>query len=259
MYLLKVRWQLSLVAFSLITLSSCSNYGKKVTFSDHKGEVYYKGEGVSESDAKAVGKFLDEEKYFLHDGQTRSIQITQKDKKIEARFVVNKKKLEEVKNVDGIFEIIGARMSKQVFNNMPVDVIYTDDKFKDIKTIAYNKKVLESNSVLDDLKAMNKKEVFSNTLYYSESISPEEATSLSDYLSAQEFFTKSSNNDFIIEKSGEQEVHIKVPFQTSFLEVDGMQRVKDFAQKMKNELFPDTRLNFEVLDEKMESVKILSY
>lgn len=259
MKLLKIRWQLSLVAISLITLSSCTNYGKKVTFSSHKGEVYYKGDGVNENDAKAVGKFLEEEKYFLNDDQTRSVQLIKNDKKIEARFVVNEKKLAEVKNVDAIFEMIGAQMSKQVFNEVPVDIIYTDDKFKDIKTIAYNKKVLESNSVLDELKAMNKKEVFNNTLFFSNDITSEEAASLAAYLAGEEFFTNSSNNDFIIDKKGDNGIHIRAPFQTSFLDEDGLQKIKAFAEKMKTELFENNNMDFEVLDEKMESVKTFTY
>lgn len=259
MKLVKVRWQLSLVALSMLTLASCSNYGKKVTFPDHKGEVYYKGDGVSESDAKAVGKFLDEEKYFSHDDQTRSVQITKKDQKIEARFVVDEKKLAEVKNVDAIFEMIGAQMSKQLFKDVPVDVIYTDDKFKDIKTIAYNKKLLESSGILDELKAMNKKNVFNNTLFFSEGITEDEASSLAEYLETEEFFTKTSNNDFIIGKTEDNRLHVRAPFQTSFLDEAGLQKVKDFAEKMKNELFANTNLDFEVLNEKMESIKTFSY
>ena len=121
-------------------LSSCTGFGSKVTFTDTKGEVYYKGDGVTEADANAVGKFLKDQQFFLNDDKERSVQITKVNGRIQARFVVDQKAIATIPNVDESFAIIGASMSKNVFNNTPVDVIYTDDYFKDIKTIIYKLK-----------------------------------------------------------------------------------------------------------------------
>src|SRR5664279_1393538 len=125
------------VIICVLALASCTSYGKKVTFEGNKGEVYYKGEGVTETDAKATGKFLEEQEYFLKDNKERSVQISKDGGRIKARFVIDQKALASVPNADETFALIGALLSKEVFNNTPVDVIYTDEGFKDIQTIPF--------------------------------------------------------------------------------------------------------------------------
>ena len=42
----------------VVALTACSNHGKKVKIEGTKAEVYYKGDGVTEDDAKKTGEFL---------------------------------------------------------------------------------------------------------------------------------------------------------------------------------------------------------
>src|SRR5450432_1951478 len=92
--------------------SSCTDYGKKVTFTNNKGEVYYKGDGVTEADAKATGKFLEDQQFFLKDDKKRSVQISKDSSRIKVRFVVDEKALATIPNVDESFALMGASMSK---------------------------------------------------------------------------------------------------------------------------------------------------
>ena len=127
--------KLLVLLFCLSGLASCSSYGTKVTFEGNKGEVYYKGDSVTESDAKAVGKFLEDASYFQNDDRGRSVQISRENGHIKARFVLDEKVIDSMADADKNFALIGAAMSKDVFNNTPVDVIYTDEYFKDFKKI----------------------------------------------------------------------------------------------------------------------------
>lgn len=81
-------------------LNACTDYGKKVTFTGNKGEVYYKGDGVTDADAKATGKFLEDNDFFLKDDKERSVQISKKDNHIQFRIVVDEKGFAEIKDAE---------------------------------------------------------------------------------------------------------------------------------------------------------------
>ena len=121
---------LFLIAACLL-LASCnlfSNFGKKVSFGE--SEVYYKGDGVTEAEAKKLGDYLMEQKFF--DKETpKSVQITNDGGKYLVHFVVDKKKVTD-----------GARLnwwkyqydiSKDVFDGKPLQIILADDQLKDIE------------------------------------------------------------------------------------------------------------------------------
>ena len=243
----------------LLALSSCTGYGTKVTFEGNKGEVYYKGDGVTEADAKAVGKFLEDAQFFQKDDKTRSVQISKDSGRIKARFVVDEKAIQAMPDADNNFAIIGSAMSKDVFNNTPVDVIYTDDYFKDIKTIPYKPAALSAINISDEVKEMDKKTSYNNTLYYSKDISGEQADSISNYLIKSGFFTAGGNIDLIISKIQSGGFHIKFPIKVSFNNEEGLQKVDDFGKEIKKTLFADVPLELEVLGENMASVKTFTY
>jgi hypothetical protein len=243
----------------LLTLNSCTGYGNKVTFEGNKGEVYYKGDGVTEADAKAVGKFLEDAEFFQKDDKTRSVQISKENGRIQARFVVEAKAIESMQDADNNFAIIGAAMSKGVFADIPVDVIYTDDHFKDIKTILYRQSALAAVNISDEIKQMGKKSYRDNTLYYSKDISSDQADTISNYLVKSGFFSSEGKLDLILSKIPGGGFHIKFPIKPSFNNTEGLQKVDDFGRDIKKDLFPDTLLELEVLGENMTSVKTFTY
>ncbi len=150
-------------------------------------------------------------------------------------------------------------MSKEVFKNQPVDVIYTDDKFDDKKTIAFNPKVLESADTIAEIKDMQKSEWNSNTLYYSDNIKTEDINVLMDYLKDKKFFLADGSVDIIVNQSDNQDVRIRFPIKNSFNTPEGMQQIDSFASQLKKDLFQNVTLNFEVLDEAMQTVKSFTY
>jgi hypothetical protein len=253
------RIKLFAACICVLALTSCTDYGTKVTFEGNKGEVYYKGDGVTEADAKAVGKFLEDEQFFQKDDKTRSVQISKDSGRIKARFVVDEKAIGTMPDADESFALIGAAMSKDVFNNTPVDVIYTDDYFKDIKTIPYKPSALSAVDVSDEVKEMDKKTSNNNTLYYSKDISGEQADSISEYLVKSGFFSSGGNIDLILSKLQGGGFHIKFPIKASFNNEEGLQKVDAFGKQIKTDLFPNVPLELEVLGENMASVKTFTY
>ena len=113
-------------------------------------------------------------------------------------------------DADESFALIGAAMSKDVFNNTPVDVIYTDDYFKDIKTIPYKPSALSAVNISDQVKEMNKKTSNNNTLYYSKDIPGEQADSISDYLVKSGFFSSVETEISYTRKINEKKIFLQL-------------------------------------------------
>lgn len=245
--------------FVLSALSSCTDYGKKVTFTGHKGEVFYKGEGVTEADANATGKFLEENEFFLKDDKKRSVQISKKGDRYEVRVVIDEKGMAKLEGADEKFAMLGAMMSKAVFNKAPVDIIYTDDGFKDKKTISFKPELLEAANLSDEIKEMKTKKHENNTLYYTKDISEDASDNIVNYLVKEEFFSATSGNDLILSKTANGGAHFKFPVKADFTNEAGLQKIDAFAKELKAGMFEGVPMQFEVLDENMKSVKIFNY
>ena len=98
-----------------LVLASCNNYGKKITIG--KNEVYYKGDGVTESDAKKLGDFLKKADYF-DDSVTKSVQITKQNNAFVVRFVVDKDKIDpNNQTMMNGYWILQDQISEGAFNN----------------------------------------------------------------------------------------------------------------------------------------------
>ncbi len=251
--------QLLAAFISAAALISCNGFGNKVTFDDTNGEVYYKGAGVTEADARAVGKFLNENNYFQKDGQTRSVQITKEDGRIKARFVINRKAMDTLAGADKDFELIGAAMSKEIFNNMPVDVICTDSYFRDFKTIPFAPSQLPAVSLSEELQQMDQKEYRGNTLYTSKNMLPAKTDSIYNYLVSSGFFTNDGAVDLIMSLQQNGIYLVKFPSKASAGDADGLQKIDDFGREMKQSVFAADSMQLEVLGEHMDSVKTFAY
>ena len=245
--------------FVMSALTSCTDYGKKVTFTSNKGEVYYKGDGVTEADAKSTGKFLEDNQYFLKDDKERSVQISKKDNRIQCRLVVDEKGLASIEDADGKFALLGAMMSKAVFNNTPVDIIYTDNKFSDKKTIPFNSSLGNAVDISSEIKNMKKRSYMANTLYYAPDIEENAADTIEKYLVKSEFFTPKGNNDILLSKSADNGAHFRFPVKASFANEAGLQKVEDFAKQLKADMFEGVPMQFEVLDENLKTLKTFNY
>ncbi len=122
-------------------LTSCKSYGKKVLTEGVKGEVYYKGDGITEADAQKLGTYLKEQNYF-NNTEKQSVQISKgKDGAYEIRFVVNEDKLKANPGIAQTFQQMGAGLSIEVYNNVPVNIYFTDSHDKTLQSLPFSKEV----------------------------------------------------------------------------------------------------------------------
>lgn len=124
-----------LLPFTLLA-GSCNlfnDYGKKYKVND-KSSVYYKGDGVTEADAKKLGDYLLQGQYF--DTKTdKAVQITKDGDTYVLHFVVDKDKLEKNRDAVGTFWRLQYTISEDVFNEKPIKIILADDHLKDIQPV----------------------------------------------------------------------------------------------------------------------------
>ena len=126
--------RLLILSLLLAGLSSCTNYGKKVKTGDV--EVYYK-DGVTEEQAKKISALFNEAIQKTNPGSTsrKSFQVTKPSDSVLLKMVVDKSKLDNVG--DETFYAISGVVSDSVFNGGPVNIMLTDDHFKEIRTLAF--------------------------------------------------------------------------------------------------------------------------
>jgi hypothetical protein len=128
---------LQAVAF-LITIfifSGCSDYGEKYSY-DKNHHVYYKGDGVNETQAKDLAGYLKKAGYYL-DGHDADVQITKTKDTVNINFVVNMSKV--TPEIEQGFLVFCAGASKEVFSNSPVTIHFCDNTFKEVKNLGIAK------------------------------------------------------------------------------------------------------------------------
>ena len=129
-----------------IMFSSCTGgYGKKVAIAGSKGEVYYKGDGVTELDAQKIGNYLKTDLKYFDDVTVKSVQLLKATSGgYDVRFVIDEKKLKEIPNAEAGFQAYAAAMSIDLYNNQPVNVFLADENMKDLKSLPYDKKIADA-------------------------------------------------------------------------------------------------------------------
>lgn len=124
---------LALLPLIILAIAACNSYGEKVKIND-VSEVYYKGDGVNADDAKRLGDFLLKNNYF--DTKTsKTVQLMKTSDTFDVKFVVDKTKVEQEKNAEFLFQIMGTAISADVFHNKPVKIILADQYMKGFKEV----------------------------------------------------------------------------------------------------------------------------
>ncbi len=130
------------VAFSVL-LTSCNlfgNFGKMVEIND-KSEVYYKGEGVTEDDAKKLGKYFEEIGVF-NNKEEKAVQISKEGDAYIVRLVIKEDVVKaDQDRYETIFWYWQDMISENVFNGGKTTIILTDEKFKDLISLDEMNKV----------------------------------------------------------------------------------------------------------------------
>lgn len=268
--------------------TSCANYGKKVKIEGTKGEVYYKGEGVTESDAKKLGEFLKREKFFSAD-KAASTQITKTGGRYTVRFVYDKAFYEKTPGAEKEFKAYTNTISKTVFGGSKVDIALASNKMEDFKTIPYDETIAQAetkktdisntgtvnngnrgNSTISDDDAGDTdgstgledydSEVAGGVNFYWKGITDEESKTIADYIVKNgSFYTTQGNVNIIMEKQGDRYI-VKFPVADAYLkDASILGTIETVSKQIKDNVFANVAYTFIMTDTRLNNVHSWDY
>ena len=249
----------------VVSLTACTNYGKKVKVEGTKAEVYYKGEGVTEDDAKKTGKFLKEASLF-NSGKGASVQITKEGEEYTIRLVYDKSIYDTLKGADDAFKLLGVKASKEVFGGKKVNVALADKGFKDFKTIPYDEALAKAMEApvapADGETVLTKEDLDHDTAggvdFYWKGISDEESKTIADYIVKDGSFSGGTAELYMTKVDDRYIIRFPV-LEGSRTDPAILATLDKVTKEMKDNLFPNAPFTFAMTDEKMNTVKAWEY
>lgn len=246
-----------------VSLTACSNYGKKIKVEGIKGEVYYKGDGVTEDDAKKTGEFL-KQVYFTAD-KAGSAQITKEGEEYTLRFVYKKSVYDSLKGIDDAFKIIGVKASKEVFGGKKVNIALANEHFKDYKTIPYDEataKAMEAPAPVKDDVAFNKADFDHDAAggvdFYWKGISDDESKTIADYIVKNGSFS-GGTAEIYMTKEGDRYILRFPMIESARTDPSILATVEKVTKEIKDNVFANVPFSFFATDEQMNTVKSWDY
>ncbi len=224
--------------------------GKKYIF-DKTHNIYYKGEGLTETNAKDLAENLKEQGYFISDHEA-SAQITKTDATkdtVNLKFVVDKAKLNP--DIEKIFLQMGTLIPKKVFNGAPLIVYLADDQLDDIKTLGYAKPAEEEKETIIQAQSSSEqpvsdpaaklapkyKEIIPNNKIYYSDASASKLDTVTDYLSSAGFFKKDRQLSIVFDRN-DQGYFLMLPFGEKYLNDQSfLQNVQLMDEEMQKKFF----------------------
>ena len=249
-----------------VTLTACTNYGKKVSIDGTKGEVFYKGDGVTKEDAEKLGKYLKDDIMYFSEDKKLSVQLTKsKGEGYDVRFVVDEKKLNESPLAAEAFEKIGAAISLDLYNEKPVNVILTDDHFKEIKSIPHDaarvsalKEKFADNNKPEFTKSDFDHDTMGGVDFYWKDISDDESKTIADYIVKNGAF-RGGTAEIYMTKEGDRIV-LRFPVQEDArTDPSYLAQVEKVTKEIKDNVFADVPYSFAITDTYLNKVKTWDY
>lgn len=158
---------LFLLAAGCLLVTSCNDYGEKV--SKDFVEVYYK-DNVNKAQAQQTLDLLHPS--WNEEGNKKSVQLVKKNDTVHFRMVVNTEKVKSMQ--DETFLLLANGVSTAVFNNAPVNVDLTDDRFNTLRTLHFKK--------IETQQGLSKQTAGNIEVYLQEGIAEAEASELAAFL-----------------------------------------------------------------------------
>lgn len=262
------------VLLAITAFTSCANYGKKVKIEGTKGEVYYKGDGVTESDAKKLGTFLKESEYF-DDKKVKSVQLMKAGDRYTVRFVADKAAYEKLPDGEQNFKEYGVQIAKAVFGGTKVDVALADENMEDFKTIPYDATVAQAPTPTTETSNTSTvsnennggdgsggslsdyhQNVAGGVHFYWKGITDEESKTIADYIVKNgSFYTTEGNVNIIMEKEGDKYL-VKFPVADEYLQDPSIaEELKTVSQQIKDNVFANASYSFIMTDTKLNNIR----
>lgn len=241
--------QIILFLVAIVTLSACSSYGKKAKSSNI--EVFYK-DGITEEQAQQTADLI----YSLDTNpdtkdNKKSFQLNDGGDTILCKMVVNEEKVDDVPIES--FQTIGSMISNKVFNDKPVNLILSTNKFKPIKTIQFTK----MNSS-DTESGYGEKIVSGNIeLFVTKAANMQDAEALVKLLDRE--MSPSNLISFQLTKTGDGLNSVRMV--SSADKVAGLadETVLTMAATISNGVFNGKPIVFEFTDSEFNTIKTINY
>jgi hypothetical protein len=249
-----------------VTLAACTNYGKKATIEGTKGEVFYKGDGVTEADAKNLCKYLKDDIHYFSADRKLSVQLMKsKDEGYDIRFVVDEKKLNESPEAIAAFGQIGAAMSVNLYNDKPVNIFLTADHFKTIKSIPFDE--AKAKALKEPAPSKNdvgfSKDDFDHAEaggvnFYWKGISDDESKTIADYIVKNGSFAGGASEIYITKEDGRYILRFPV-MESARTDASYLATVEKVTKEIKDNVFADAPFSFYITDSQLNTVKSWDY
>ena len=237
--------QYIIVLFIALGAAACSSkYGEKIK--KEYLEVYYK-EGISKEEAvKVLGYLYPIWKDKGEETKTKSIQLTKNGDTINFRMVSNMEIIATME--EDVFYTTANEISKDVFNNRPVNVDLTDETFKTIRTFVFTKMTIPDYG----------EKVSSGNIevYFTKSSNNEEARRLADYLA------NSINSENVISfqiSNDEQGILLRMVSTPEKANTLQDSQFYDMAAEISKNVFKDAPVKFQLTDDKFNPFKTFDY
>ncbi len=241
---------LILFLLAAITLTSCTNYGKKVKSSNI--EVYY-NDGITEEQAQKTADYI----YKLDtDPETKdnkkSFQLNKDGDTINCKMVVNEEKFKDIPVSS--FEAIGGLISDNVFDGKPVNMVLSTNKFKPLQTVYFKK--LEKNGT--DLSTYGEKTTFENVeVYVTKEASMEDGEALAQLLNKE--MRPTNIISFQLTKSADGLNSVRMVSSEVKAAKISEQTITDMSEKISDGVFNGSPIVFEFTDSQFNTIKTFTY
>lgn len=241
---------LILFLLAAITLTSCTNYGKKVKNSNI--EVYY-NDGITEEQAQKTADYI----YKLDtDPETKdnkkSFQLNKDGDTINCKMVVNEEKFKDIPVSS--FEAIGGLISDNVFDGKPVNMVLSNNKFKPLQTVYFKKPKKDTDT---DLSQYGEKTTSGNIeVFVTADASMEEGETLARLLE-KEMSPKSIISFQLTKDNGLNSVRMVSSEEKSATISD--QTLTDMCATISNGVFKGSPMVFEFTDSQFNTIKTFTY
>jgi len=231
------------------TMTTAGVWGNKLTFNG--GDLYYTS-SVREAEAKKLGEYLTQGKFF--DGSPKSVQIQKSGEDIwEFRMVVKERYDKDEKLAEDMKEV-AAELSKNVFEGALVNVHLCDSQFKTLRVVNFPK---SDRGVAQSQYGV--KLIFNaGELYYTQPVTRFEAEKLGQYLVQAKFFD-GTRKSVQIKKSGQT-------YQFRLVVKEGYDRneeyigqVKEFSAELSEGVFDNAPVDIHLCDSYLKTQRVVKF
>jgi hypothetical protein len=134
-----------------------------------KSIIYYRGAGVTKSDAQKLGDYLLNDIKYFDTESSKMLLLTHQNGEYVVRFIVDGKKVKEnEEEVIHAFQVFQHLLSQKVFGGQKATVIITDTRMKDIQDVG-ELTSQEKAAINDELDRVTNPELFeTDSLTYPE-------------------------------------------------------------------------------------------